>query len=1068
MVKIIRPQRLELASIKGGRDITRPYFGKMLEPLDSVLAGQGRDYQVYEELLKDSQVHSCFQQLSDRISECETTVLPGGERPIDLAAAEAFELVLKTIGWDDLTKRMAYARIFGFSVAEVLWGVGGSIDCIKVRSQRRFKFDEDLNLRLLTMTNSYEGEELPCRKFWHLSMGGWRSDEPYGLGLGHQLYWPVYFKKNGVLSWLRFLEKYGHPLPLVRHAEGATDDQKREAIYLAQSLAEDSAAAGSENLTFDLIESSRNGTADYTQLVQTMDAQIAKIILSQGMTTDNGSSRAQADVHNGVADSIVKSMSDLICESFNKSIVTWWAEFNFPGAKPPQVWRRTEPESDLVAIVARDKTLSEMGFPPTAEYIIETYGEGFRPPERGDDAPIALNGAQVTALTTTISQAISDGWIPELAVATIRASFPTIGADLITAIAEQLQAQVDKSAELAKPQEAIVSPEQAAAMFAETVDYAGKKGSKGGAAHNCKKGKTCKGRCINKDKTCLGDMNPQQLAAHKAAQKAAKKIKGGGGGATPDPVAVPAKPIDKDPNGIPLNDPYDKSLSTFNALGVERSYAGVDQTAGNSRLFMARDIIKNGTQQDIDTFMKDQYLYHFESVKNDGSKFSDRANYEFRTLWDKTSPSVRQELADEFKGKNPLFKKLSADDLEASKVAKDKAAKAEEAAYLAKKAEKAAAKKTTEPDGLDGLFGDVKPAKPIDKNDIPDAVKETIAAKVPVKKDAMDQMLDDIPDPPKTKDSQLYKKAENFLADKTEPNVAAKIDRIRTEFPNMTKGEAHAIATWIGDETTTFAVKKESIENFRAMNMAYYNPKGLPAKQKAAIDATNQLLESAYKKLPPPTIGYITEKSLGKIPPVVFTPENNLTRNLEFKTPAQTKAFLQKYQDSIGKEVIENYHLAATHLKKLDWAEKDANVQLSIKPRYGENGQARYVDHFKNQMSEGELIYPPGSKFKVLGIREINPMKDSVPASIAKLPAKSKDFAVMLSENLGTSGVKDAKTWEAYKKGFIQKGIETEGVAPANIKALKVLQGLSFAEIQQLQQVSKSPQKKYIIDMEEN
>jgi phage gp29-like protein len=472
VAKIIRPQRLELASIKGGRDVTRPYFGKMLEPLDSVLAGQGRDYQVYEELLKDSQVHSCFQQLSDRISECETTVLPGGERPIDLAAAEAFELVLKAIGWDEITKRMAYARIFGFSVAEVLWGIGGTIECIKVRAQRRFKFDEDLNLRLLTMTNSYEGELLPDRKFWHLSMGGWRSDEPYGLGLGHQLYWPVYFKKNGVLSWLRFLEKYGHPLPLVRHAEGATDDQKREAIYLAQSLAEDSAAAGSENLTFDLIESSRNGTADYTQLVQTMDAQIAKIILSQGMTTDNGSSRAQADVHNGVADSIVKSLSDLICESFNKSIVTWWCEFNFPGAKPPQVWRRTEPESDLVAIVARDKTLWEMGFPPTAEYIVETYGEGFRPPERGEDAPIALNGAQVTALTTTISQAISDGWIPELAVATIRASFPTIGADLITAIAQQLQAQVDKSAELAKPQEAIVSPDVAAAQFSETLDYA--------------------------------------------------------------------------------------------------------------------------------------------------------------------------------------------------------------------------------------------------------------------------------------------------------------------------------------------------------------------------------------------------------------------------------------------------------------------------------------------------------------------------------------------------------------------------------------------------------------------
>jgi hypothetical protein len=422
-----------------------------------------------------------------------------------------------------------------------------------------------LNLRLLTLTNSYEGELLPDRKFWHVSMGGWRSDEPYGLGLGHQLYWPVYFKKNGVLSWLRFLEKFGHPLPLVRHAEGATDDQKREAFYLAQSLAEDSAAAGSENLTFDLIESSRNGTADYKQLVEVMDAQIAKIILSQGMTTDNGSSRSQAQVHNGVADSVVKSLSDLICESFNKSIVTWWTEFNFPGAKPPQVWRRTEPDTDLKAVADRDKVLFDMGYAPNIDYIVETFGEGFRPSEKGEDAPIALNGAQVTALTNVISQAINDGWIPELAVATIRASFPTIGADVIQAIAEQLQAQSDKLAEASQPQTPLMTPGQAAAQFSEVepinearfallqnldravdaigverlgaLEYAAapKKGGKGGKgqAKNCKKGHVCGLTCIAKNRVCKKDATPGQITMK---QSQSKKAKGGGGGVTPDPV----------------------------------------------------------------------------------------------------------------------------------------------------------------------------------------------------------------------------------------------------------------------------------------------------------------------------------------------------------------------------------------------------------------------------------------------------------------------------------------------------------------------------------------------------
>jgi phage gp29-like protein len=89
--------------------------------------------------------------------------------------------------------------------------------------------------------------------------------------------------------------------------------------------------------------------------------------------------------------------------------------------------------------------LFDMGYAPNIEYVVETYGEGFRPAEKGEASPIALNGAQVTALTDVISQAINDGWIPELAVATIQASFPTIGVELIQAIAEQLQAQADKT-----------------------------------------------------------------------------------------------------------------------------------------------------------------------------------------------------------------------------------------------------------------------------------------------------------------------------------------------------------------------------------------------------------------------------------------------------------------------------------------------------------------------------------------------------------------------------------------------------------------------------------------------
>ena len=53
----------ELAGIEDGRDITRGYLTGMLKPEDSIINSKGAgDYKLYEELLRDDQIHSTFQQ----------------------------------------------------------------------------------------------------------------------------------------------------------------------------------------------------------------------------------------------------------------------------------------------------------------------------------------------------------------------------------------------------------------------------------------------------------------------------------------------------------------------------------------------------------------------------------------------------------------------------------------------------------------------------------------------------------------------------------------------------------------------------------------------------------------------------------------------------------------------------------------------------------------------------------------------------------------------------------------------------------------------------------------------
>jgi len=146
-----------------------------------------------------------------------------------------------------------------------------------------------------------------------------------------------------------------------------------------------------------------------------MQGMISKICLSQTMTTDDGSSRAQASVHEGVAERVVKSDSDLICGSFNRSVVKWLTDWNFPGAAYPTVWRILERNEDLNQRVVRDKTIFDMGFKPSLEYIMDTYGgewlDGSAPPpvEPTEAAPVLFAEKNPgNAVTTLVDNVISE------------------------------------------------------------------------------------------------------------------------------------------------------------------------------------------------------------------------------------------------------------------------------------------------------------------------------------------------------------------------------------------------------------------------------------------------------------------------------------------------------------------------------------------------------------------------------------------------------------------------------------------------------------------------------------
>lgn len=445
----------EIATTADGIDITRGYTGPLLRPYDSVLRARGgNDLVIYEQVLSDPEVKATFGQRQLAVTRCETRVEAGGDRPIDIAAADYLREQLHRVGWDNVTTKMLYGVAYGYAVSECIYRRDAGrvgLAAIKVRNRRRFRYDQQGQLRLLTMHNMTEGVPAERPYFWDFQVGADNDDEPYGLGLCHWLYWPVLFKRNGLKFWLIFLEKYGMPTAVGEYDPNTTAAERTALLAACRAIQTDSGIIMPKGMAINLLQAQRSGTGDYKVLHDTMDSCIQKVVLGQTASTQGTAGRLGGDdLQADVREDIITADADLICESFSQGPARWLTEWNFPGAAVPRVYRVTERGEDLAARATRDKTLAYIGYRPTLRTVQETYGEGYEPvppravgPAPGQAAFAAANAApdredQLTALLAPAANAVVAGWVDQLGDVVARAdSLPALRAG-VNAIAPRL------------------------------------------------------------------------------------------------------------------------------------------------------------------------------------------------------------------------------------------------------------------------------------------------------------------------------------------------------------------------------------------------------------------------------------------------------------------------------------------------------------------------------------------------------------------------------------------------------------------------------------------------------
>ena len=231
-------------------------------------------------------------------------------------------------------------------------------------------------LHLLTRENMLTGKPVPPRKFIVHRVNP-QDDNPYGMGLGLQLFWPVFFKRKGIVAWNKLCDRFGSPTPHGKYPRNAGPKEKGTLADALRAFSNDGYVMTPEVMDIALLESKISGNVTTQEaLCEYMDDWIGAVLTGQEARSSGGGALAAASKERqDVRQDLTQADSDLLSETLNQTLLAWICEYN--GLEPCHVYRQIKEEDDVKAMAEADKIVSEMGFEMDLDTVRARYGAGW-------------------------------------------------------------------------------------------------------------------------------------------------------------------------------------------------------------------------------------------------------------------------------------------------------------------------------------------------------------------------------------------------------------------------------------------------------------------------------------------------------------------------------------------------------------------------------------------------------------------------------------------------------------------------------------------------------------------
>lgn len=249
-------------------------------------------YRVYQELWLDAHLHAIIQKRIRNVKN-KNIVLRSSNEEIDPKLNKSIE----KLWFYDLIEYIMESIFWGHSLIEFKTE-GYDIKSVKLVPRHHVRPEYGIICR----TSPFDTDGIPFREG---DAAPYLAEINFGLGLLNIAAANALYKKYGVIDYANFVEIFGSPIREFRYDNkypGAKDE--------ADNLAEKQGNSAAVSLPKDSVEFTIHKGADgnsgglHKDFVEMLKDELTILVLGQTMTTKDGSSRSQGEVHQEEQDEV--------------------------------------------------------------------------------------------------------------------------------------------------------------------------------------------------------------------------------------------------------------------------------------------------------------------------------------------------------------------------------------------------------------------------------------------------------------------------------------------------------------------------------------------------------------------------------------------------------------------------------------------------------------------------------------------------------------------------------------------------------------------------------------------